>query len=439
LETADGVFGAHSPGQRGGLGGEAPGGARRFSVGLSARWSASPRLALVALAVSAFAIGTTEFVITGVLPEVAASFQVTIPTAGLLVSGYALGVVIGAPTITAAVLYFPRKQVLLGLLMLFVAGNVVTAAASGYAVMMAGRVLAALCHGAFLGIGSAVAANLAGPDRRARAIAVMFTGLTVANVAGVPIGTFLGQHFGWRSTFWAIASLGVVSMAAIVLLVPPAGVPPGTGVRAELAAFRDSQLWLALGITALGFGAVYAPFTYLAPMMTSVAHFAPSAIAWLLIVFGLGLVVGNPLGACAADRHLMTTIAALLSMLIGVLLLFDQTAHAKIPAVLTLFALGTVGFATVRRSRAGCSPPPAAAPQTFSPPRPRSPPSTSATRPARFSAAGPLPRAAASLRRTSSEPRWRAAPWSSQCCPLPSSDAGRGHELTRNEMTVGNG
>ncbi len=301
--------------------------------------------ALVALAISSFAIGTTEFVITGLLPEIAADFHVTIATAGLLVSGYALGVVVGAPLVTAAAARLPRKAVLLGLLVLFVAGNALSAIAPTYAVMLAGRVVAALCHGAFLGVASIVAAGLVAPERQARAIAGMLTGLTVANVVGVPAGTFIGQHFGWRATFFAIATLGVLGMAGIAALVP--AMPAGTGVRAELVAFRRPQVWLALAMTALGFGAVYAPFTYVAPLMTDVAGFPASAIPWLLILFGTGLVIGNWLGARAADRRLMTTIVVLLGVLTVVLLLFDETARARTSAAVTLFALGVVGFATV--------------------------------------------------------------------------------------------
>lgn len=209
----------------------------------------------MALALSAFSIGVTEFVIAGVLPEVAASFRISIPSAGLLVSVFALGVVVGAPTVTMAVLHLLRKQVLLGLLVLFVAGNLLTAAGSGFLVVLAGRVLAALCHGAFLGIGSILAADLAAPERRARAIAAMFTGLTVASVAGVPLGTLIGEQFGWRSTFVAIAGLGVASMAGVAAFVPTVEATAGGGVRAELSAFRNGQVWLALAVTALGFGA----------------------------------------------------------------------------------------------------------------------------------------------------------------------------------------
>jgi DHA1 family inner membrane transport protein len=243
-------------------------------------------LALIALSICSFAIGTTEFVITGLLPEIATDFHVGIATAGLLVSGYALGVVIGAPLVTAGIARLPRKGVLLGLLVLFVVGNLMSAVAPGYGILLAGRVVAALCHGAFLGVASVVAANLVAKERQARAIAGMLAGLTIANVVGVPMGTFIGQHFGWRSTFGVIAFLGVLGMVGIATLVPSMPVPPGAGVRAELGAFRHGQVWLALAMTALGFGAVYAPFTYIAPLLTEVAGRTSAAVT----LFALGVV-----------------------------------------------------------------------------------------------------------------------------------------------------
>jgi DHA1 family inner membrane transport protein len=304
-------------------------------------------LALLALAISAFAIGTTEFVITGLLPEIATGFAVDIPTAGLLVSGYALGVVVGAPLLTAAATKMRRKPVLLGLMGLFIAGNVGSALAGSYAEMMAGRVVAALCHGAFFGVGSVVAAGLVAPQRRAAAIAMMFTGLTVANVLGVPLGTVVGQAFGWRATFWVVAALGVVGAVGILALVPDQPADPASNLRVELAAFRRPQVWLALGMTALGFGGVFASFTYVAPIMTEVAGFPAGALTWLLLVFGAGLVVGNLVGARAADRALMPTLVVLLAALAAVLAIFAVTAASPIPAVATLAAVGFVGFATV--------------------------------------------------------------------------------------------
>jgi MFS transporter, DHA1 family, inner membrane transport protein len=304
-------------------------------------------LALLALAISAFAIGTTEFVITGLLPEIATGFAIDIPTAGLLVSGYALGVVVGAPLLTAAATKLRRKPVLLGLMGLFIAGNVGSALAGSYAEMMAGRVVAALCHGAFFGVGSVVAAGLVAPQRRAAAIAMMFTGLTVANVLGVPLGTVVGQAFGWRATFWVVAALGVVGALGILALVPDQPADPASNLRVELAAFRRPQVWLALGMTALGFGGVFASFTYVAPIMTEVAGFPAGALTWLLLVFGAGLVVGNLAGARAADRALMPTLVVLLAALAAVLAIFAVTASSPIPAVATLAAVGFVGFATV--------------------------------------------------------------------------------------------
>jgi DHA1 family inner membrane transport protein len=295
--------------------------------------------ALGALAVSAFAIGTTEFVVAGLLPELARDLGVSVPGAGWLVSGYALGVVVGAPVVTVGVRRWPRKGVLLGLLVVFVAGNVTSAAAQGMGVMLTGRVLAALCHGAFLGVGSLAAAEMVGKEKRARAIAAMFTGLTLSTVVGVPMGTAIGQHWGWRATFAVVAGLGILGMAGIAGLVPkmPARVKSEDGKE-----FRNGQLWLALGMTALGFGAVYAPYTYIAPIMTELAGYAPGDLSWLLMVFGVGLVLGNWLGARAADWRLMGTIIVLLAALTGLLLVFQ-----KWPSVGTLFALGVVAFATV--------------------------------------------------------------------------------------------
>lgn len=304
-------------------------------------------LALLALAISAFAIGTTEFIVTGLLPDIAGDLTVSIPTAGLLVTGYALGVVVGAPILTAAATRMRRKPVLLGLLVLFVVGNAVSALAPTYGWMMTGRVVAALCHGAFFGVGSVVAAGLVAPERRAAAIAMMFTGLTLANVVGVPLGTLVGQAYGWRATFWVVAALGVAGAAGVLALVPNTPPDPTASLRGELAAFRRPQVWLALGMTALGFGGVFASFTYIAPMMTDVAGFPAGAITWLVLVFGAGLVAGNLAGARAADRALMPTLVVLLAALTVVLAVFTVTAASPVAAVITLAAVGFVGFATV--------------------------------------------------------------------------------------------
>jgi MFS transporter, DHA1 family, inner membrane transport protein len=305
----------------------------------------SPAFALSALAVGTFALGLTEFVITGLLPDIAADLDVTIPVAGLLISGYALSVVIGGPIITLIVARRPRKPVLIALLAFFVIGNVISALAPSYSMMLAGRIVTALCHGAFVGFASIVAGDLVRPERRSSAIAAMLSGFTLANVAGVPLGTLIGQQLGWRATFWSMALLGLAAAAATALLVPAMA---STGqARTQLAAFRGARVWLALGLTALAFGAVYAPFTYIAPLMTDVAGFTAGRLPWLLALFGLGLVLGNVAGARAADRRLLgTVLGASVAMLI-VLIVFAWTAHARTPAAVTLFLLGVVAYATV--------------------------------------------------------------------------------------------
>jgi DHA1 family inner membrane transport protein len=301
--------------------------------------------ALAALAAGTFALGMTEFVITGLLPAIAADLAVTIPTAGLLNSGYALSVVIGGPLVTAVVARRPRKPVLLLLLGFFVAGNVLSALAANYATMLAGRIVTALCHGAFIGVATIVAGDLVRPERRSSAIGAMLSGLTFASVAGVPLGTLLGQQLGWRATFWAMAVLGLLAAAATVLFVPRVA---STGeARTQLAAFRNPQLWLALALTALAFGAVYAPFTYVAPLMTDVAGFSAGALPWLLALFGLGLVLGNVAGARSADRRLMGTIVSASAAMLVVLVAFGWTSHFRLPAAITLFVLGVVAYATV--------------------------------------------------------------------------------------------
>ncbi|MFJ8199066.1 MFS transporter [Streptomyces sp. NPDC096152] len=304
-------------------------------------------LALLALAIGAFGIGTTEFVIMGLLPQVASDFGVTIPTAGLLVTGYALGVVFGAPLMTALGTKISRKRMLMLLMGLFIAGNLLSALAPAFSVMLIGRVVASLAHGAFFGIGSVVAADLVAPDKKAGAIAMMFTGLTVANVVGVPLGTLLGQSAGWRVTFTVVAALGVVGLAGIARLVPEMPRPEGVRLRHELAAFKNAQVLLAMAMTVLGFGGVFAAITYIAPMMTRVGGFAEGSVTWLLVLFGLGMVAGNLVGGRFADRALMPMLYVSLGALAVVLALFTITAHNKIAAAVTIALIGALGFATV--------------------------------------------------------------------------------------------
>ncbi|MCX5411376.1 MFS transporter [Streptomyces sp. NBC_00059] len=304
-------------------------------------------LALLALAIGAFGIGTTEFVIMGLLPDVAADFQVSIPTAGFLVTGYALGVVLGAPLMTFLGTRVTRKRMLMLLMGLFIVGNVVSAIAPVFGVMLAGRVIASLAHGAFFGIGSVVAADLVAPEKKAGAIAMMFTGLTVANVVGVPLGTFIGQNFGWRITFLVVAALGVLGLLGVAKLIPEQPKAEGVRIRHELAAFRNVQVLLAMAMTVLGFGGVFAAITYITPMMTEAAGYATSSVTWLLVLFGLGMVGGNLLGGKFADRHLMPMLYVSLGALATVLALFTLTAHNKIAAAITIVLIGGLGFATV--------------------------------------------------------------------------------------------
>ncbi|WP_406014078.1 MFS transporter [Streptomyces sp. NBC_00984] len=304
-------------------------------------------LALLALAIGAFGIGTTEFVIMGLLPEVAADFQVSIPTAGFLVTGYALGVVLGAPVMTALGTRVTRKRMLVLLMGLFVVGNVVSAVAPVFGVMLVGRVIASLAHGAFFGIGTVVAADLVAPRKKAGAIAMMFTGLTVANVVGVPLGTYIGQSVGWRTTFFAVAAIGVIGLLGVARLVPEQPRNEGVRLRDELAAFRNVQVLLAMAMTVLGFGGVFAAITYITPMMTEIAGYSTSSVTWLLVLLGLGMVGGNLIGGKFADRRLMPLLYVSLGALSVVLSLFTLTAHNKIASAVTIVLIGGLGFATV--------------------------------------------------------------------------------------------
>jgi DHA1 family inner membrane transport protein len=304
-------------------------------------------IGLIALAIGGFGIGLTEFVIMGLLPEVATDFAVSEATAGYLISGYALSVAVGAVLLTAAVTRFDRKRVLLGLMVLFIVGNLMSAVAPTYGVMLGGRIVAALCHGAFFGIGSVVAADLVAENKRASAIAMMFAGLTVANVLGVPLGTLLGQQLGWRSTFWAITVIGVIAMIGIAALVPDIERDNYTGLRGELRAFRHPQVWLSTAITILGYGGMFGAFTYIAFTLTEVSGFASSSVPWLLVLFGVGLLVGNTLGAKAADRALTPALISILTLLAVVLVGFAATAQYKVSAIIALFLMGAFGFATV--------------------------------------------------------------------------------------------
>ncbi|QIV87869.1 MFS transporter [Glutamicibacter mishrai] len=305
-------------------------------------------LGLIALAIGAFGIGLTEFVIMGLLPDVANDFAVSEAAAGWLISGYALSVVVGALGLTAATVRLPRKPVLVGLLLLFIVGNSLTALAGNYEVAMIGRVIAALCHGAFFGIGSVVASDMVPANKKAGAIAIMFTGLTAANVLGVPFGTLLGQHSGWRSTFWAISGIGVLALIGILVLVPAIKhAAEGISLRKELGAFTSLQVWLSLGVTILGYGGMFGAFTYIAYTLTEITGFNATTVPWLLMLFGVGLFVGNWIGGRMADKSIDRTLLFFISALLLVLVLFGFFASNQVATVIALLLMGGFGFGTV--------------------------------------------------------------------------------------------
>jgi DHA1 family inner membrane transport protein len=305
-------------------------------------------IGLIALAIGGFGIGLTEFVIAGLLPEVAADLGVDEATAGWLISGYALSVAFGAIVVTLAVTRLPRKQVLIGLVGLFIVGNLISAVAPDYGTMLAGRIVAALCHGAFFGIGAVVAADMVEPKKRAGAIAIMFTGLTLANVLGVPFGTFIGQAFGWRATFWVITAIGVIALIGIAALVPaPREKRQAPSVRQELSAFRSGQVWFSIVITVLGFGGMFGAFTYIAYTLTGVSGFDSAVVPWLLVVFGVGLFAGNLVGGRLANRSVDGTLIVLLVGLTVVLAAFALVAANPVLTVIALVLMGAFGFGTV--------------------------------------------------------------------------------------------
>lgn len=307
----------------------------------------SSRLPLMALAVAAFAIGTTEFVIMGLLPEVAADLRVDIPAAGMLVSGYALGVAVGAPILAALTARLERKRALLLLMGLFIVGNLLCAVAPNYGVLMAARIVAAFCHGSFFGIGAVVAAHLVPTSQRSRAIALMFAGLTLANVLGVPFGTFLGQWAGWRATFWAVTGLGVAAAFAVARFVPALPGLKAPHMAREMRVLREPQVLIALGMTVLGFGGVFTVFTYIAPILQQQSHVSPHWTGAVLVLFGLGTTLGNILGGRLADWKLMPSLAGILVALTLLLVLFAWTMHSTVGAIVTVFVWGIAAFATV--------------------------------------------------------------------------------------------
>ncbi|MGW0970492.1 MFS transporter [Streptomyces sp. NPDC002516] len=304
-------------------------------------------LALLALAVGAFGIGTTEFAMMGLLPDVAGDLGISIPSAGHLVSAYALGVVIGAPLLAAATARMPRRTVLMALMGLFVAGNALSALAPDENWLLAARFLSGLPHGAFFGVGAVVATGLVAPERKARSVSLMFLGLTVANIAGVPAATLVGQHLGWRATFLGVSAIGVAAVAALFLLIPrtPAHAPVG-GLRGELAALRPLPVWLALGTTVAGFAALFSAYSYIAPMLTDAAGYTEGSVTPLLALFGVGATAGNLLGGRLADQAMRGTLFGGLASMVAVLAAFPLLMRTEWSAALAVVLLGTAAFVT---------------------------------------------------------------------------------------------
>lgn len=306
-------------------------------------------LALFALTISAFAIGTTEFVIVGLVPTIAEQLAISLPSAGMLVSIYALGVAIGAPVLTALTGRLPRKQLLVALMVLFTAGNLLAWQAPGYMTLIAARLLTGLAHGVFFSIGSTIATSLVAKEKAASAIAIMFGGLTVALVTGVPLGTFIGQHFGWRETFLAVSVLGVVALISSQWLIP-ANIPgrAAATLRDQLSVLTHPRLLIIYAITALGYGGVFTAFTFLAPMMQDLAGFSSAAVSWILLGYGVSVAIGNIWGGKLADKHgAVPALKFIFAALFVLLIVFQFTASMQYAALVTVLVMGIFAFGNV--------------------------------------------------------------------------------------------
>jgi MFS transporter, DHA1 family, inner membrane transport protein len=299
--------------------------------------------ALIALAIGAFGIGTTEFVVMGMLPEIADGLGVSVPSVGLLISAYAVGVVVGAPTLTALGVRCSPRQTLVGLMALFVVGNALSALAPTYETLAAARVLTALAHGSFFGVGAVAARRLVAPERATSAISLMITGLTVANVVGVPLGTFVAQQTSWRLVLGAIAVIGLVTIAGLLAWMPAELGEPGD-LRTELAAFRRGQVWLVLGLTMVGFSALFAVYSYVSPILTELGGLPVEWVTPVLALFGVGTTVGTLVGGRLGDRYGFSFVAVGLLATAVVLAGFALVARTPVAAVVSLVLFGTLAF-----------------------------------------------------------------------------------------------
>jgi DHA1 family inner membrane transport protein len=314
------------------------------SAPTSARGAA---LALLALSAASFGIGTTEFVIMGLLPDVARDLSVSIPKAGLLVTGYALGVVFGGPVLAALTAKLDRRKALLMLIGIFILGNALCAVAPSYGLLMAARVVTAICHATFFGLGAIVAAGIVPAEKRARAIAMLFAGLTIANVLGVPFGTALGQALGWRATFWAVVAIGLVAATALWLWLPRRIPSHSGGLMAEARTLRRPGVWLAMSISTMSSVALFSVFTYIAPILEEVTGVSPHGVTMILLLFGAGLTLGNAIGGRLGDWKLIPTIIIGTVALIAIQVAFRFASAATIPVAVTVFLWGFLVFVII--------------------------------------------------------------------------------------------
>lgn len=305
-------------------------------------------LALIALAISAFGIGTTEFVPVGLLSSISDDLSISITLAGLLISGYAMGVAIGAPVLTALTDRVSRKTLLMALMAVFIIGNAAAAMSDSFALLLIARFITAFSHGIFFSIGSTIAADLVPPHKRAGAIAFMFTGLTVATVTGVPLGTFIGQEFGWRATFWGVAMLGVIGMTASAILVPKnLKEAPPSSFKDQVKILKNSKLMLAFSITALGYGGTFVAFTYLAPLLEEVTGFDAKWVSVLLLIYGVAVAIGNMIGGKAANRHPLKALSVMFMFQTVILVLLTFAAPFKVAGLFMIFLMGLFAFMNV--------------------------------------------------------------------------------------------
>jgi len=307
----------------------------------------SSRLPLLSLAAASFGIGTTEYVVMGLLPDVATDLRVSIPSAGLLVTGYALSVAFGSPFLAIATARLDRRRALLSLMAIFIVGNFACALAPTYSLLMTARILTALCHGAFFGLGAVVAAAIVPPERKAQAIAMMFAGLTLANVLGVPFGTAIGETFGWRETFFIVAAIGVLAVLALYLWLPRHLPIPQMNLAREARSLGHPQVILAMAISVVSSASLFSVFTYITPILETVTGISPRGVTWMLLLFGVGLTAGNILGGRLADWKLMPSVIGLIAVLIPVLCIFTATSASPVPAAVTLIAWGVVSFGLI--------------------------------------------------------------------------------------------